>query len=52
MPMRYSDFIKYAIVAFGVTVVLALLLAPYAGASSSSGRVPTSRHARASSSMR
>ena len=31
MPMRFSDFFKYAIVAFGVTVVLALLLAPYAG---------------------
>src|SRR5690348_775952 len=31
MPIRYSDFIKYGIVALAVTMVLALLLAPYAG---------------------
>jgi trehalose 6-phosphate synthase len=31
MPIRFSDFIKYGIVALAVTMVLALLLAPYAG---------------------
>jgi trehalose 6-phosphate synthase len=31
MPIRYRDFIKYGIVAVAVTIVLALLLAPYAG---------------------
>ncbi|MGQ0685946.1 alpha,alpha-trehalose-phosphate synthase (UDP-forming) [Bradyrhizobium sp.] len=31
MPIRFSDFIKYGIVALAVTTVLALLLAPYAG---------------------
>lgn len=31
MPIRYSDFIKYGIVALALTAVLALLLAPFAG---------------------
>lgn len=31
MPIRYSDFVKYGIVALAITVLLALLLGPYAG---------------------
>ncbi len=31
MPIRYSDFFKYAIVALAITMVLALLLSPHAG---------------------
>lgn len=31
MPIRYSDFVKYGVVALGVAILLALVLAPNAG---------------------